>query len=86
MQMPFGNLSDRIRRKNVITIGSLFFALGLALAAVATNIYLLILARAMQGIGFVGGRFLYNLISVPKLFICCSILFFVSWLYRIFLM
>ncbi|PJI06825.1 MULTISPECIES: MFS transporter [Clostridium] len=118
MQMPFGSLSDRIGRKNVITIGSLFLALGLALAAMATNIYLLILARALQGIGavaavcfswigdnieekkrnqamgivgifsgaagvigFVGGPFLYNLISVLKLFLCCSILVFLSWLY-----
>ncbi|OBR91912.1 inner membrane transport protein YajR [Clostridium ragsdalei P11] len=118
MQMPFGSLSDKIGRKNVITIGSLFLAAGLALAAIADNIYLLILARALQGVGavaavcfswigdniadekrnqamsivgifsgsagvvgFVGGPFLYNILSVPKLFAYCSILVFLSWIY-----
>lgn len=118
MQIPFGSLSDRIGRKNVITIGSLFLALGLGLAAIADNIYLLIIARALQGmgaiaavcfswigdnivdekrnramsvvgifngsaavVGFIGGPFLYNIISVPKLFAGCSILVFLSWIY-----
>jgi MFS family permease len=118
MQIPFGSLSDRIGRKNVITIGSLFLASGLALAAIADNIYMIIIARALQGIGaiaavcfswigdniadekrnqamsiigifsgsaavvgFACGPFLYNIISVPKMFAGCSILVFLSWIY-----
>lgn len=49
--MPFGSLSDRIGRKNVLTIGSLFLASRLALAAIADNIYIIIIARALQDIG-----------------------------------
>lgn len=51
MQLPLGRLSDRIGRKTIITVGSLFLAGGLGLAAVATNIYVLILARVLQGMG-----------------------------------
>lgn len=53
MQIPLGRLSDRIGRKTVITIGSLFLGCGLLLAAFATNIYLLIAARILQGFGAV---------------------------------
>lgn len=53
MQLPLGRLSDKIGRKYVITIGSLFLAFGLGLASVAANIYLLILARVLQGLGAV---------------------------------
>ena len=53
MQIPLGRLSDRIGRKSVITIGSLFLGGGLILAAFATNIYLLIAARILQGFGAV---------------------------------
>jgi MFS family permease len=51
MQLPLGRLSDKIGRKSVITIGSLFLAFGLAIASMASNIYILILARVMQGFG-----------------------------------
>jgi MFS family permease len=51
MQLPLGRLSDKIGRKYVLTIGSLVLALGLALAACATDIYILILARVLQGLG-----------------------------------
>lgn len=53
MQLPLGRLSDKIGRKYVITIGSLFLAFGLGLASIATNIYLLIFARVLQGLGAV---------------------------------
>ena len=53
MQIPLGRLSDKIGRKAVITIGSLFLGGGLLLAAAATNIYLLIAARILQGFGAV---------------------------------
>jgi MFS family permease len=51
MQIPLGRISDRIGRKAVVTIGSLFLGGGLILAAYATNIYLLIAARILQGFG-----------------------------------
>lgn len=53
MQIPLGRLSDKVGRKTVITIGSLFLGCGLILAAFATNVYLLIAARILQGFGAV---------------------------------
>jgi len=44
-------LSDRIGRKPVIVGGLLIFALGSMIAALADNIYLIILGRAIQGSG-----------------------------------
>lgn len=51
LQIPLGLLSDRIGRKPVIIGGLLVFALGSILAALTDNIYLIILARAIQGSG-----------------------------------
>ena len=53
LQLPFGVWSDRIGRKPVIVIGLALFSLGSALAAVADDIWLLILGRALQGAGAV---------------------------------
>ncbi|MDA8233488.1 MAG: MFS transporter [Clostridia bacterium] len=54
-QVPVGMMSDRIGRKRVILIGLFIFILGSILAAVTTNILVLILARAMQGAGAISG-------------------------------
>ena len=50
-QIPMGRLSDRIGRKNGITIGSVVMIIGLVIAVFASDIYMLIAARAMQGLG-----------------------------------
>jgi MFS family permease len=55
LQIPFGMASDRIGRKPVIVAGLLLFAVGSALAALATDIWLVVLGRALQGSGAVAG-------------------------------
>jgi MFS family permease len=47
----FGPLSDRYGRKRMIVIGLLIFAVGSFVAAAATDIYVTILGRAIQGAG-----------------------------------
>ena len=51
LQIPLGLLSDRIGRKPVIIGGLVVFALGSVLAALSNDIYLIIIARAIQGSG-----------------------------------
>ncbi len=58
LQIPFGTLSDKIGRKPMILVGMILFAIGSVVGAFATNIYTLILARALQGGGAVGSTIL----------------------------
>jgi MFS family permease len=51
LQIPFGWLSDRIGRKPVIYMGLVLFALGSFIAASASDIYLIIFGRIVQGAG-----------------------------------
>lgn len=51
LQLPFGMLSDRLGRKPVIAFGLILFALGSFLAASASDIYVAIAGRALQGAG-----------------------------------
>jgi MFS family permease len=51
LQIPFGWLSDRFGRKPVIYFGLVLFAIGSFVAAMADNIYLVILGRLIQGAG-----------------------------------
>ena len=50
-QLPFGMLSDRYGRKNIIYIGLLLFALGSFVSGYSDNINIIILGRAIQGAG-----------------------------------
>ena len=53
LQIPYGMLSDHLGRKPVIAAGLLIFAIGSIVAATATNIWIVILGRALQGSGAV---------------------------------
>ncbi|MGR8951775.1 MAG: MFS transporter [Gammaproteobacteria bacterium] len=51
LQIPFGLVSDRWGRKKVIVAGLLLFFAGSVVAALSTNIYGIIIGRAIQGSG-----------------------------------
>lgn len=53
MQIPWGTLSDRIGRRPVLLMASLLFVAGSVWAAFAGDIWSLIAARLMQGLGAV---------------------------------
>src|SRR5574340_239806 len=51
LQLPFGMASDHFGRKRVIYAGLILFVLGSFIAALATDIYTVIVGRAVQGAG-----------------------------------
>ncbi len=51
LQIPFGMASDRYGRTRVIVFGLILFAIGSFVAASATDIWITILGRAIQGTG-----------------------------------
>jgi predicted MFS family arabinose efflux permease len=53
LQIPFGMLSDRFGRKQIITLGLLLFAAGSIVAALAESIEMVIVGRLLQGSGAV---------------------------------
>jgi MFS family permease len=57
-QIPFGMLSDRLGRKRVIGAGLLIFAAGSLVAAFAQSIEVVILGRALQGMGAIAAAVL----------------------------
>jgi len=53
-QIPYGNWSDRFGRKRMILVGLGINALGLLIGFFAHDIWMLIIARAVQGAGAIG--------------------------------
>lgn len=49
--IPFGMASDHLGRKPVIVVGLLIFAFGSVIAALASNIWMVVIGRAIQGAG-----------------------------------
>ncbi|MDR0666462.1 MAG: MFS transporter [Campylobacteraceae bacterium] len=54
MQTPLGALSDKIGRKEILFFGTVIFITGSLLCCYASNIYILLLGRFIQGMGAVG--------------------------------
>ncbi len=52
-QLPFGMASDKFGRKKMIYIGLAMLVVGSVIAALATDIYMVIIGRAVQGAGAV---------------------------------
>jgi MFS family permease len=52
-QLPFGMASDKFGRKKMIYIGLLMLVVGSIIAALATDITMVIIGRAIQGAGAV---------------------------------
>lgn len=53
-QVPFGVLSDKIGRKKALCLGLVVFIIGSAICAVANDIWIMMIGRALQGSGAVG--------------------------------
>ncbi len=53
-QVPFGMMSDKFGRKQVLLFGLLIFIAGSVVAAMSDNIYMLLMGRFLQGAGAIG--------------------------------
>lgn len=53
-QVPFGSLSDRFGRKFMMCVGLIIFIIGSFICAIASDIYIMLLGRLLQGCGAVG--------------------------------
>ncbi len=66
LQIPFGVASDHLGRKPVIIFGLILFIIGSIIAACAHNIDEVILGRAIQGAGAIGGTLIALLADVTS--------------------
>ncbi len=53
-QVPFGMMSDKFGRKQILFFGLIIFIVGSVIAAMADNIYMLLIGRFLQGAGAIG--------------------------------
>ena len=66
-QIPFGMLSDRVGRKKIIAVGLVIFTVGSSVAALAENVYWLIIGRALQGCGAIASTLLALVSDLTRL-------------------
>lgn len=65
-QIPFGTLSDHFGRKPIICFGLIIFALGSLIAGLSHSIFMMIIGRALQGVGAVGSTLLALLADLTR--------------------
>lgn len=65
-QIPFGALSDHFGRKPIIACGLLIFAIGSLIAGLAHSMTLMIIGRALQGMGAVGSTILAMMADLTR--------------------
>ena len=53
-QVPFGMMSDKFGRKQVLFFGLIIFIIGSVVAALSDDIYMLLIGRFLQGAGAIG--------------------------------
>lgn len=53
-QVPFGMMSDKFGRRHILFFGLVVFIVGSVIAALADNIYMLLIGRFLQGAGAIG--------------------------------
>ena len=66
-QIPLGMLSDRVGRKKIIAVGLVLFSIGSLVAALAENVYWLIIGRALQGCGAIASTLLALVSDLTRL-------------------
>ena len=66
-QIPFGMMSDRVGRKKIIALGLVLFTIGSSVAALAENVYWLIVGRALQGCGAIASTLLALMSDLTRL-------------------
>jgi predicted MFS family arabinose efflux permease len=65
-QIPFGKASDSIGRKKTIIFGLIVFAIGSFIAGIATDVYMLLFGRLLQGAGAIGSVITATISDVVK--------------------
>ena len=53
-QVPFGMMSDKFGRRHILFFGLIIFIVGSVIAALADDIYMLLIGRFLQGAGAIG--------------------------------
>jgi len=65
-QIPFGLLSDQLGRRTIIVFGLFLFILGSLIAATADTIGFMMVGRALQGMGAVGGTIMAMIADLTR--------------------
>ena len=77
-QIPFGYFSDRYGRKPLLILGLCIFFIGSILSANSTDIIFVVIGRALQGGGAIGGL-IYNIYDLNSVFLMTIFVAIIWW-------